>query len=223
MQSVQSTKKTKTQANQFVDQNPIEAVRSIGGGTVQSIATDLISEGVSDLWKQFLGNNTEQNKKQHPNWRTGDLKEGQDLDLAQLKKEKKPETREAGIDYRREILHGSERITSRESYELGQQIEEIIIELKRLASSSQEIQVQFKDVIVEQRAVKPGKYHKNFFAWMLIVIRSARIRVEDAGAWLSAMKGKKGKKQSQNYWTMFKKHGTTFGLSNERTLATQTG
>ena len=99
----------------------------------------------------------------------------------------------------------------------------IIIELKRLAASSQELEIEFKDVVMTQNVVKPGKYHQGFFEWVLIVIRNARVRVEDAGAWLSVMHGKKGKKQQQNYWQMFKKHGTTFGLSNERVVATQTG
>lgn len=219
MQSLQPAKKTKVQANQFVDPNPVEAIRPIGDGAVQSLATDLVGGGMSDLWKQFLGG-SEKNKKQKTE---GDLTEGQDLDLTQAKKEKKQDNREAGIDYKREIIHGSERIRSQENQALIQQIEMIVVELKRLATSSEELQVQFKDVVVTQNVVKPGKYHQNFFEWVLIVIRSARMRVEDAGAWLMEMKGKKGKKQSQEYWKMFKKHGTNFGLSNERVVATQTG
>lgn len=220
MQALQKSLKTKSQAHQFVDTNPVEAVRSIGSGAIQSLATDLVSEGMSDLWKQFLGGGAEKGKKQKT---AGDLQEGQDLDLTQAKKEKKQETKEAGIDYRREILHDSERIASREYQELTQQIESIVMELKRLAASSQSLEIEFKDVVVTQNVVKPGKYHQNFFAWVLIAIQSARMRVEDAGAWLSAMKGKRNKKQQQNYWAMFQKHGTTFGLSNERVVATQTG
>lgn len=219
MQQLQKALKPKTQANRFVDPNPVEAIRSIGNGTIQSLTTDLVGGGISDVWKQFLGGGTEKNKKQS----AGDLQEGQDLNLSQAKKEKKQDNREAGIDYRREILHGSERITSHENQALIQQIEMIVVELKRLASSSKELQIEFKDVVVTQNVVKPGKYHQNFFEWVLIVIRSARMRVEDAGAWLLAMKGKKGKKQSQNYWERFKKEGTTFGLSNERVVSTQTG
>lgn len=214
MQSLQPAKKTKVQANQFVDPNPVEAFRSIGNGTMQSLATDLVSEGVSDIWKQFLGGGTEKDKKQKT---AGDLQEGQDLDLT------KHENREAGIDYKREILYGSEKIASQEYQALSQQIESIVMELKRLTASSQALQIEFKDVVVTQNIIKPGKYHQNFFTWVLIVIQNARMRVEDAGAWLTAMKGKKGKKQQQNYWKMFQKHGTTFGLSNERVVATQTG
>jgi hypothetical protein len=82
------------------------------------------------------------------------------------------------------------------------------------------LQIEFKEVAIEQRIVNPGKYHTSFFEWVLSAIRIARMKVEDSGAWLSASKGKKAKK---DYWQMFKKHGTTFGLSNERVVATQTG
>ena len=98
-----------------------------------------------------------------------------------------------------------------------------IADARILAASSKELEIQFKDVVVEQRIVKPGKYHQSFFEWMLIIVKTARMRVEDAGTWLSVMHGKKNKRHSQNYWQMFKKHGTTFGLSNERVVATQTG
>ena len=60
----------------------------------------------------------------------------------------------------------------------------------------------------------------NFFEWMLAVIRAAREKVEDSNAWLGTVKGKGAQR---NYWNMFKKHGTTFGLSGERAVATQVG
>ncbi|QQG40648.1 MAG: hypothetical protein HYV37_03780 [Candidatus Levyibacteriota bacterium] len=195
---ITTQKKQKNSLGQFVDQNPVEAIRSIGGGT----------EWTNDFWEQLLG---EKEKKQPQ--KSGELQEGQDLNLSI----------EPGIDYRREIIHGSEKIASEENQALIQQIEMIVLELKRLSASSKELEIEFKDVIVTQNVVKPGKYHQGFFEWMLIIIKTARLRIEDAGAWLSAMKGKKGKKQSQNYWERFKKEGTTFGLSNERVVSTQTG
>ncbi|MBI2430532.1 MAG: hypothetical protein HYV39_00775 [Candidatus Levybacteria bacterium] len=211
-------KKPKQQTTQYVDQNPVEAIRNLGGGAVKSFANDVVKEGAKDFWQQLLGNQTKEKKYQD----AGDLQEGQDLDLAQLKKEKRQGV-EPGIDYRREILHGSERIAKKESQVVSQQIEMILIELKRLASSSKELEIQFSGVVVEQRIERVGKYHQSFFEWMLVMIQTARMRIEDAGAWLAAMHGKKNKKKSQNYWNMFKKHGTTFGLSNERVVSTQTG
>ncbi|HLD02068.1 MAG TPA: DUF5660 family protein, partial [Patescibacteria group bacterium] len=60
----------------------------------------------------------------------------------------------------------------------------------------------------------------NFFEWMLSVIRIARMKVEDSGAWMAALSSKK---KGKGYWQMFKKHGTTFGMSHERNVSTQTG
>jgi len=82
------------------------------------------------------------------------------------------------------------------------------------------LEVEFKAVVVEQRPVAIGKYHVNFFEWMLSVVRAARIKVEESGSWLSAMSGKKAKK---DYWGMSKKHGTSFSLSGERVVSQQTG
>ncbi len=86
---------------------------------------------------------------------------------------------------------------------------------------SQELEITYKDMAIEQRIVKPGKYHLNFFQFVLSMVRSARMKIEESSAWLSVAKGKNGKKQ--NYWQMFKKHGTTFGMSSERAIATQAG
>ena len=158
----------------------------------------------------------------------GDLTEGQELSLADInafKEEQKTKEEtakflgiEEGFDYKREIL-GSENL-QRESREISKTVQEILFELKQLAASSKELQTEFKDVIMEQRIENPGKYHMTFFSFVLTLIRTARERIEDAGIWLSASKGKAAKK---GYWGMAKKYGESFFLSNERTVATQVG
>lgn len=153
----------------------------------------------------------------------GDLLEGQELNLSQLaekRSEKKAWNVEPGIDYRREILHAGERIEREKDQSVTQKIQEILFELRVLISKSQELQITYKQIVVEQIPAKIGAYHENFFAWLLNFVKHARMRIEDATSWLSMFKSKKKQKQ---YWSMFKKHGTTFGLSNERVLASQTG
>lgn len=216
-----TTTTKKKQNKQYVDTNPIEAIRDIGSEILET-GSDLGKDVVSDLWSQLLGAKKEQPQQTH-----GDLQQGQELDLSamsaqqhsQVEQEKKPDL-EPGIDYRREILHGEKRIAQENTRGLESQIQQIIIELKRLASSSQVLEAEFREITVEQRIEHPGTYHVTFFEWMLTVVRAARMKVEDSGAWLTQFKSKKKQKQ---YWNMFKKHGTTFGLSNERVVATQTG
>jgi uncharacterized protein DUF5660 len=127
---------------------------------------------------------------------------------------------EAAMHYHQEIATTGERASRAETQQMQHTVEQIKVELSRLVATSQVLKMEFAEVSVEQTTHNVGQYHLNFFEWMLAVIRSAREKVEDSGAWLSTVKGKGTKR---GYWGMFKKHGTTFGLSGERAVATQTG
>ncbi len=205
--------KKQSKYSQFFDQNPVEAVRDV--------VSDVGKGMLSDAWKQMLA------PEQLPSKDTsGDLAEGEYLDLAKLQKkeeqnpnEKRPNIAPA-IDYTREVLYGERKIARENTQVLEMKIQEIIVELKRLTKSSKVLEIEFREATIEQRIVNPGKYHVSFFEWLLTIVKTARIKVEDSGAWLSMFQSKKTKRQ---YWNMFKKHGTTFGLSNERVVATQTG
>jgi len=132
--------------------------------------------------------------------------------------------KEAAIDYhgqfRNEVGHHREKASRSEMHEMKQNVEQIKAELAKLVKSSEMLKLQFAEVGVEQTTKNIGTYHLNLFEWMLSVIRAAREKVEDSSAWLGAAQGKGAKK---DYWSMFKKHGTTFGLSGERSVATSVG
>lgn len=105
------------------------------------------------------------------------------------KKEKAPRI-EAAMNYSGEIARSGERATKSEMREMNQNIQQIKEELNQLLASSKVLQMEFAEVAMEQTPVDAGKYHVNFFDWLLIVIRQARQKVEDSGAWLHAVKGK---------------------------------
>lgn len=209
--------KSKPKQKQYVDLNPIESFRDIGSSTFDSIKNDFFKSSGSDMWDQILG---VEHQASETSRNAGELAEGEELDLSTLSENKAKPHIEAGIEYHREIIHAGKREIQREQLEISTQVQQIQAELKKIMSMSKELQSQFKQAASEQRVVVAGKYHETFFAFLLTTIREAKRKIEDAGAWLSAMKGKKKK---QDYWGMFKKHGTTFGLSNERVVATQTG
>ena len=148
---------------------------------------------------------------------SGELNEGEEIIFP--KKEKKVDI-EPGINYFKEIIHAETTINRKDESHLEAKIQEIVIELKKLSESSKELQLEFKDITVARLPVKPGKYHLNFFEWMLVTIQNARMRIEDSAAWIGVIAGKKGKK---DYWTLVKSQGTNFMLSGERVAATQTG
>lgn len=194
---------------------------------VKQYAEDSIEKIIGGTFDQILGT-TDSKEKQKKN--RGDLIEGQELNLKglqgkNLKNEEASREVEAGIDYltnySREIGHAAEMTVGRESQEIEAQLREIMAEIKKLADTSKELQMQFKEVAIEQHVAKPGKYHKNFFSWLLSIIKSARMKVEDSEAWLAAMQSKK---KSRGYWQMANKGAnTSFTLSNERNVATQVG
>lgn len=221
----------KTKTKQYIDKNPVESVRdstNLVGAVAKSFSQDLAKGMVTDFVQQFVGfgrseNNTPEAKM------GGDLIEGQEVSIANLQRAKlaqkeyaKPPI-EAGIDYRREVLQGRQRIQQRENQEITASIQQILAELKKLTASSKQLGVEFREVTVEQRITKAGKYHVSLFQWILAVVKVARMKVEDSKAWLSTVKGKRAKKRS--YWELAdeKVGGTSFSLSGERVVATQTG
>ena len=228
-----ASKLKKTQAGNF-DQNPIEAVRDISHGVIDSLKRDLGPEEVSStLWRQLLSPTAEPKRKDpgsidqpaKENSRliemSGDLEEGREIDI--FKKEQWTSV-EPGINYhdsfRNEIIHFGERARTKETGQLRTKIEEIQLELVKLSESSQELKVAFKSASIQTLPEAPGKYHLNFFEWVLTTLRNARMQIEESASWLSVVSGKKNKK---NYWTLAQKHGTSFSLSGERVVAQQVG
>ena len=179
---------------------------------IKETAKDEFSKDWRIAMSQMLGVENLASRKE----KSGDLREGEEIVFA---KEKKVEI-EAAYDYKGEVLHFEQKGAQKENYEIRVKIDEIKIELVKLAKSSKELEITFKNVTLEQQPINPGKYHLNFFEWMLVTIQNTRMRVEDSAAWLGVVSGKKNRK---DYWSLSKKHGTSFSLSGERTAATQTG
>ncbi len=205
--------KVKTKGHNKIEENSIEAIRGLGQGVVKSFKEDLVKESIHDIWKQLLSVRGETQRA------SGDLIEGEEISFK--KEENKKNVRiEAGIDYRREILQAEKIVRKEQDQVLLQRVEEIVIELKKLSKTSKTLEVEFKGITQITTPKTPGKYHQNFFEWMLSVVKTARIRVESAEQWLKTISGKGRKK---DYWGLYKKHGTSFGLSGERAVSQQTG
>jgi hypothetical protein len=170
----------------------------------------------------MLGAKTQEETRQFSNHGkfTGDLEEGQEINLS--KKTEKKGNIEPGINYVREIIHGAEMHAQKENAEIRQGLQEIRTEINKIVLASKELKQNFKDVANDTMytPVKPGKYHVNFFEWVLVTLRDARVRIESSNNWLSAVTGKARKK---GYWDSAKQHGTSFTLSGERVVSQQVG
>ena len=206
--------KTKKKHPSYSDKNPLEALKGVSSAVGDSFVNDLLKGGVTDTWESLLGVKREDGKH------AGDLEEGQEINLKKHDKNHSREHAAPAMNYHHEIVETEKKASREVQGEIHSQIQEILVELKKISETSSEIAMEFKEITVEQRIEDPGEYHVNFFSWVLSLIRKARLRIDDSRAGLNMVQGK-GKQKK--YWGMFKKHGTTFGLSNERVVATQVG
>jgi len=227
-----SSKLTAQIRKQIASNNQIETGNSSVGDFPKELK-NYVKENVSampdDFLSQLLGVGRYETDSTKASSKPQEMKPGLEFTLSNLKKtpqkeQPRPERRPhvaAGIEYHTQVVRNRERMGQRENQEMQYQIQQIMDELQRLVSSSDKIvRMAYADISVSSAPTIVGKYHTNFFAWMLTVIKTARQKVEESGAWLSVAKGKGSKR---GYWNQFKQHGTSFGMSNERTVATQTG
>ena len=135
----------------------------------------------------------------------------------------KPKTSEKRISRRETVIFSLQ--ATEEDKKIQSETAELVQQLKQqvtlLEKSEKTLTKEISKIKVEQLPAKTGIYYLRFLEWMIILVRQLRQRVEDGRAWLSTFQ--KRQKKRLGYWKMYKKHGTTFGLSHERTLATQTG
>lgn len=147
---------------------------------------------------------------------SGELKPNQTIELGGAPK---PERTPEPVIHapRMETVHRPN--TSELDRETRTQIDAIRKELQALAKSLKGLHQEIQTAINEE-PVDPGIYHVNFYEQIRSFLSVLRQQIEDSRSWLSTFNRRKKK---MGYWGMYKKHGTSFGLSNERTLATSAG
>jgi len=190
-----------------------QELKNLGQDIGRGFFEELLTGSVKNIREQIFGDEIV-------------LREGEEVRLREQKavneKTKQAEERRASIEYVRSVEQNIQSKERLQETSVEKRVEEILVELRRITKSSREMQIAMKEVEKETRTLPPksGVYHENFFFWLLSLVKNARIRVEEGANWLRLFASRKRQKQ---YWHMFKKHKTSFSLSNERTVATQTG
>lgn len=211
---------TKTSKKQLtnVDTNPIEQQLNQGVSVIKQAAREEAQAEINTLWKQLLGSTREMTNKdiKQPVSEVpvgGDLQEGIEVDI--FKKEQFVNV-DAGWDRKDEILHFEEKSTRVEKQEHEARIEEVRVEIAKLANSPEQSQ-QVRTITVETSPVNAGVYHEGFFESLL---KTARTKVDSASEGVHTVTTKAARK---GFWNSVKQHGTAFQLSGERVVAQQVG
>ncbi len=188
----------------YTNDGVLEALRGLGTGVGQTAVQDVAGKVASDAFASLFGGPTQ-----------GELHANQSIDFSK--------SHDGGFEQPAPRFHQPENhrsaLISQDAAMVKQQIDAVRAELKAIAGSIQSLNKEIQNAVNEV-PVMPGIYHVNFFDRLKSMLQVLREQIDDSRSWL-AMSG--SKKQKKGYWGMYKKHGTTFGLSNERSLATQAG
>jgi hypothetical protein len=203
-------KKQKT----YVGNNIIESAKNIGGDVVQQVNTELIG-GVAKNFAEQIGLAPKSSSQTSGEIDFSNLGASNHGEIAVAKAPVR-----AGIQHESNIITETQILVQKENAQTQNEIRQILGELKQLALSVKSFESEVAKVAMEPPPVRAGIYHKNFFEWLSHMIRDMRKKVNESSTWLRVFQTKK---QKRGYWQMFKKHGTSFAMSDERGIATSTG
>lgn len=193
---------SKKKQTHYKNDNVLEALGSVPTSVGTSTVSEFSKIG-ADIVTSLIGGAP----------RSGDLQPNQAIEFDQ-----KPQQEAAPVHpVRTETIHRPN--VDIIEMETKKQLDAIRAELKALIVSLKNLHNEVSTA-VSQEVVHPGVYHLNFYEQLRTFIHALRQQVEDSRSWLASFKTRKKK---MGYWGMFKKHGTTFGLSSERSLATSAG
>lgn len=185
----------------YSNDNILEAIRGLTGGVGKTLTRDVVTQGGSDALNSLFGSLPKR----------GEMRPNEPIDPSRERQPVPAPFRRPEIA-RQPVIHIEEQ-------GLKQKIEAIRGELKLLATSVKKLNTEIEKAVADV-PVNPGVYHLNFLERLKGVLAVLREQVEDSSSWLALFSARKQKKQ---YWGLYKKHGTKFGLSSERTIATQAG
>lgn len=194
--------------------NVLESLKDIGSQTTQSLKKDLLADSSEELLRQLFG-------ERQPQKYSGDIAPGESIEMADLYSGKVEEVKKLKkqISFERRLDSEEKSFTEKRSNELKLQLHALMQEVYELAKSTQNIGEEI-EVASMQAPANPGIYHVGFFEKLIVFVRSFREKIEDASVWLQSSNKKAEKK---NFWTSFKKSGSSFLLAPDHYLQRSAG
>jgi hypothetical protein len=197
-----------------VKRNVIESLKDIGNDFGNQGA-DLLKGTSEDFFKELMGMNLPKVK------RSGEMVPGESLQISEVMSGKEEENRKlrAQISLERNLSSDEKRLSQEKMHELRVQLQSITVEIGKLAASTGNLATQTEIAMVEV-PVNPGVYHVIFFEKVLKFLQSFRQKIDQASVWLGSTNKRAEKK---NYWSMYKKKGSSFLLSPDHYLSRSAG
>ncbi len=192
-----------------------ESIGEIGRSVTSSFKNDVVKDVAQNIHDQLLNSSkTQTDPEQNPEFDFSQWLKLKEEDLAQ-------ENFQKGQRYERQRLqHQPEQIVfSSQDRKIQEEIKEVRQELQLLIQTIGKVEQDIETAVV-QEVVDPGVYHLNFFKKLASWLRIVRKSLQEGELWLEMWHSRS---QRSAYWKGVKKGGTSFMLSGERSVVTQTG
>lgn len=205
----------KKKAQQITKQSILESLKDLGGGATDSLKNDLFKQTSEDFFSELMGLPKTQQKK------SGDLSAGESMNMAEVLNGKEEENKKlrAQISLERQLSADEKRLSQSASNELKLQLQALISEVQKVAVSTGNL-AEATQVAMINAPANPGIYHVIFFEKVLEFLQSFRQKIDQASVWLTSSNKRAEKK---NYWSMYKKKGSSFLLSPDHYLQRSAG
>jgi hypothetical protein len=177
----------------------LESLRGISQNISKTVSHDVVGKIPNDVLLSMFGSAPQSNE----------LRQNQELHI--------PEHEQPAAYARPELIRRT--AVRAEEKDLNVKIDAVRKELAALSASIKSLNTQIEKT-VQEIPVQPGIYHLNFYERLKVILMHLRQSIDDSRTWLECWTNKKKQKM---FWGLYKKHGTSFGLSSERTVATSAG
>ncbi len=204
--------KKKTQ--QLRTRNVLESLKDLGIGA-GSQTGDFLKNTSEDFFKELMGFSVPKGKI------SGEIAAGESLQMSEVMTGKSEENKHlrAQISLERQMNNDERRVSQEKTNELRVELQIIMQEVQKVAVSTENL-AEVTQVTMMTAPIEPGVYHISFFQSILEFLQSFRKRIDMTATWLQSCNTRAEKK---NYWSMYKKKGSSFLLSPDHYLQRSAG
>lgn len=194
--------------------NVLESLKDLGSSVGDSVKNDLLAPSSEEFFNQIFGPRV--SKKY-----SGEINPGQSLEMGEVFSGKAEENKKLRqqISLERKLSQEEKSLVEKKANDLRVQLHALTQEVVNLANTTATISEDLKIAAVQAPA-NPGIYHIIFFEKLLEFLKSFRKKVQSASVWLQASNKRAEKK---NYWSMYKKKGSSFLLAPDHYLQRSAG
>lgn len=192
---------------QIKSKNVLEAINEIGSQVVDT-AKNEVKATSDEFFRQLLGQQRALQQK-----RTGEVSQGQPLKMNEVlsgESEKNKKLQEQ-MFFERRLFSEEKQVTNERLNQLRVKLQAIQSEATKMVATTANLSQEIK-IAVMQGSTSASEYQINFYEDIIQLIVAFRKKIDNAVVWLQSSNKRSEKK---NYWSQYKKKGSSFLLSGE--------